>query len=144
MRKKEANAMETKDIVFDENYRLYTPIKTVPETVGLVLSDSLYAVKEPLTDAYKSKIAGFVNNVDRWYTKSVSAVLEWAKQEYTVDAQPNDLRLLNIYILYEQTADELYGLEFRAEFDVEHGVGLKINGAAFEIIEIGEGDTAFC
>jgi hypothetical protein len=136
--------MESKDIIFDKNLRKCTFIKRLNSEIGINLSDSLYASEEDLTEEYKTKIANFVNNVDSWYNKSINAILEWAKQEYNIDAQINDLELLNIYVLYEQNDNELYGIEFRTEFDVEHGCGIKILGNSFEIVEIGTADVAFC
>ena len=52
--------------------------------------------------------------------------------------------LLHIFVLYEQSDSEVYGLEFRTKFDIEHGCGLKMEGDTFEIIEIGSADIAFC
>jgi len=54
------------------------------------------------------------------------------------------LSKMNIFVLYEQTEDELYGLGFRFNFEVEHGCGIKINTNNFEITEVCDADVAFC
>jgi hypothetical protein len=76
----------------------------------------------------------------------VNAVLKDAKQTYGIDTKQEDLRLINIFILFEQNEDELFGLEFRVEFGVEHGCGLKIKGKKdhYRITKTGTGDVAFC
>lgn len=136
--------MESKDIVFDENLEFYALVKGLKDKVCIILSDGLYASEEELTEAYKTKIANFINSIDSWYNKSVNAVCKRGEQVYNIKTQHEDLRLLNIYVLYEQGEDELYGLQFWAKFDEEHAVGLKIRGKDFEITEIGTGDVAFC
>ena len=87
-----------------------------------------------------------INNLSNWYNESVKAVLKRAEQIYDIEANDKDLQLMNIFILFEQNEDELYGLEFRTEFDIEHGCGLQIKGKDnnFEIVKIGTGDVSFC
>ncbi len=53
-----------------------------------------------------------------------------------------DIMLLDIFVLFEQTSAELYGLEFWVECDVEHGCGLKMDGN-YTILEIGMAEVAF-
>jgi hypothetical protein len=136
------------DLVFDENLMTFISIKNTNLNICVSLSDSLYNSEDDLLEKNKIKIINFIKNIEQWYSKSKNAILEWFNslewvKENKVSTKESDLELLHIYILYENDDEELYGLEFRAEFDIEHGCGLKINGD-YEIIEIGEGDTAFC
>ncbi|MFR3475318.1 MAG: hypothetical protein ACLTT9_12345, partial [Phocaeicola vulgatus] len=112
----------------------------------LTLSDGLATSDEELTNEYKESIADFINEAQKWYNKSINTVLKYAKENYEIDAKPEDIELTHIFILFEQDEKELFGLEFRVEFDIEHGCGLKIKGSEnnFEIIDIGTGDVAFC
>ena len=136
--------MKIEDIVFDENMEMYIFLPKLNKKVRLVLSDSLWAYEEKLSEEYKSKIVNFINNLPMWYNKAVESVIKYAKQIYAIEVEKKDLRLMNIFILFEQSDDELYGLGFNTEFDIEHGCGLKILGSNFEIIKVGEADVAFC
>jgi hypothetical protein len=132
------------ELAFDENLETYISINGLENEVCIALPDSLYDSKEDLTEQNKTKIINFIDNFENWYNKSITAILNWAKQEYNVTAKTDDLTLLNIFILFDKNNDELYGLEFRAEFDIEHGIGIKISGKDFNIFKIGTGDIAFC
>lgn len=70
----------------------------------------------------------------------------WAKDTYKIEACMQDIELTHIFVLFEQNAEELFGLEFRVEFDIEHGCGIKIriNDGKYDIVEVGTGDVAFC
>lgn len=138
--------MKSNEIVFDENLEMYVHLNNFDEEICLTLSDGLAASDEELTDEYKEKTANFINDIQDWYSKSVNTILKDAKQTYNIDAKQEDIRLINIFILFEQDEEELFGLEFRAEFDIEHGSGLKIKGknGNFEIVKVGRGDVAFC
>jgi hypothetical protein len=140
------NVMKCNEIIFDENLEMYVQPNNFTKEICLTLSDGLSASEEELTDEYKEKIVSFINNIQDWYNKSVNAVLNYAKQTYEIEAKQEDVRLINIFVLFEQDEDGLFGLEFRTEFDVEHGCGLKIKGKKenYEITNIGTGDVAFC
>jgi hypothetical protein len=132
------------ELSFDENLETYISIKGLEEKVCVSLSDSLYDSEDDLTEQNKTKIVNFIDNFENWYNKSITAIFNRAQQKYNVTAKTDDLTLINIFILFNQNDDELYGLEFRAEFDIEHAVGIKISGKNFDIVEIGTGDIAFC
>lgn len=138
--------MESKEITFNEHLEMYIHLDNFNDEICLTLSDGLAASDEELTNGYKERIANFINEAQKWYNKSVNTVLKYAKENYEIDAKPEDIELTHIFILFEQNEKELFGLEFRVEFDIEHGCGLKIKGSEnnFEIIEIGTGDVAFC
>jgi hypothetical protein len=136
--------MNSKDVIFDENLEFNTLINESNNEICIVLSDDLNSSEEELTEKYKSQIARFINDSLKWYEKVVTDIISWAKDEYKTDAQKSDIELKNVFILYEQDEQELYGLQFRVAFDVEHGCGIKINTKDFEIVEIGDGDVAFC
>jgi hypothetical protein len=138
--------MKSNEIVFDENLEMYIHPNNFSKEICLTLSDGLLASEEELTDEFREKIANFINDIQYWYNKSVNAVLKDAKQTYDIDAKQEDVRLINIFVLFEQDENELFGLEFRAEFDIEHGCGLKIKGKKdnYEIAKTGTGDVAFC
>ena len=110
------------------------------------LLEKLGYTEEELTEDYKGKIASFVNNMPQWYSRACNSIIAWAKDTYKIDAHIQDIELINIFVLFEQNEDELFGVEFRVEFDVEHGCGIKIkvDNGKYDIIEVGTGDVAFC
>lgn len=137
--------MSSNDIVFDENLELYTSIKDIKDQVCIILSDALNSSEEELSEKYKSQIASFINSSSDWYEKAIGTVKDWARKKYNVEAvQKSDIELMNIFILYEQNEKELFGLQFRVAFDIEHGCGLKLNTDGYQILEVGESDVAFC
>lgn len=82
----------------------------------------------------------------QWYSTACDSIVSWVKDTYKVDAHLQEIELNCIFVLFEQDAEELFGLGFRAEFDVEHGCGIKIKGndGKFDVIEVGPFDVAFC
>ena len=136
--------MSPKDIVFDENLEFYTKSSITGNDICVILSDDLNASEETLEEEYKHKIANFINNYNIWYKKTIEKIETWALSQYGHNPKSNEIKLMNIFILFEQQEKELYGLEFRVEFDIEHGCGLKISPNNLKIIEIGNGDVAFC
>jgi hypothetical protein len=138
--------MKATEIIFNEDLEMYVFLKDLDDEVCITLSDSLSASEEELTEDYKGKIASFVNNMPQWYSRACNSIIAWAKDTYKIDAHVQDIELINIFVLFEQNEDELFGVEFRAEFDVEHGCGIKIkvNNGKYDIIEVGTGDVAFC
>jgi hypothetical protein len=120
--------------------------KDLHKTIRIVLSDELEASQEELTDEYRNKIANFINNLSQWYNKACEAVIAWAKDIYKINTHYQDLQLVSIFILFEQNEKEMFGLEFRTEFDIEHDCGMQIKAASgsFDIIKVGTGDVAFC
>ena len=108
--------MKATEIIFNKNLEMYVPLKDLGNEVYITLSDSLFASEEELTDTYK------------------------------IEACMQDIELTHIFVLFEQNAEELFGLEFRVEFDIEHGCGIKIriNDGKYDIVEVGTGDVAFC
>lgn len=136
--------MKSEDIVFDENLELYTILPYTNLELCVALSDELEASEEVLTKDYKANISNFINQSDLWYEKSIAKIKEVAKKNYKQIIKEDDIELIGIFVLFEQQEEELYGLEFRVGFDVEHGCGIKMNTSNFEIIEIGGADVAFC
>lgn len=138
--------MKATEIIFNEDLEMYVFLKDLDDEVCITLSDSLSASEEELTEDYKGKIASFVNNMPQWYSRACNSIIAWAKDTYKIDAHIQDIELINIFVLFEQSEDELFGVEFRVEFDVEHGCGIKIkvNNGKYDIIEVGTGDVAFC
>ena len=138
--------MKATEIIFNENLEMHVSLKGLDNKVCITLSDDLFASEEELTDEYKEKIVSFVNNLSEWYGLACSSVIAWAKNTYKIEAGMQDIELTHIFILFEQNAEELFGLEFRVEFDIEHGCGIKIgiNDGKYDIVEVGTGDVAFC
>lgn len=136
--------MNNSDVIFDGNLEFYASIDETRNEICVVLSDALNASEEQLTDKYKSQIAGFINDYSKWYEKALATINDWSQKEYNTAPKESNIRLLNIFILFEQGENELYGLEFGIDCDSEHGCGLKINNDDFQIIEIGNADIAFC
>lgn len=138
--------MKLNEINFDDNHEMYIKPESLNTEVCLIISDGLAASNEKLTVDYCNKIVNFVNDFPHWYNEVCDIIIKRAKNVYKVNIQNQDLQLMNIFVLFEQNENELFGLEFRVDFDIEHGCGLKIKGKKdnYEIIEIGTGDIAFC
>jgi len=136
--------MKNSDVVFNGNLECYTSIGETSKEVCIVLSDDLNASEEELTDTYKSQIAGFINNYSRWYEQVLIAISEWSEKKYNTISQDNNIQLINIFILFEQGENTLYGLEFGIDYDIEHGCGLKLATDDYQIVAIGNADIAFC
>lgn len=137
--------MKTSKIKFDDDLSMYIFIKYLNTEIGITLSDDLYASEEKLTLVYREKIACFIDNIPQWYNKASDAIISWAKKTYNINSGYNEIKLMRIYVLFEQRDNELFGLDFRVKFDIEHGCGIKIKGKDenYEIVEIGEGDVAY-
>lgn len=137
--------MKPYELNFDEDYDMYFKSKYLNgKELCLTLSDGLNASNQKHTPEYKIKIVDFINNMHIWHNKAVDAVVKYARDKYGVSSKSDEVELLSIFVLFEQNEDGLFGLEFRPEFDIEHGCGLKMNAIDYEIIEIGLGDVAFC
>lgn len=136
--------MNSNDVIFDDNLEFYTSIAQSSNQICIKLSDNLDASEEELTENYKSQIARFINDSSKWLEIATQAVMNRAKNEYNTEVQKNDIQLMNLFVLYEQDEKELYGLQFRVSFDIEHGCGLKIASDSYEITELGDADVAFC
>lgn len=138
--------MKATEITFNEDLEMYVFLKNLDREVCITLSNGLFASEEELKDDYKEKIASFVNNMLQWYNIVCNSIIAWAKDTYKIDAHLQDIKLMGIFVLFEQNADELFGLDFRVKFDVEHGCGIKIkvSNNKYDIIEVGTGDVAFC
>jgi len=137
--------MKTEDLVFDENFENYFSIEQQSDEICLTLSDSLAAVEEDLSEDYKYKIVDFINKSDKWYNEFKGYIAEWAKGEYNIETQQESYVLINVFVLFEQSESQIFGLEFGVDFDEEHNCGLKVRAIEdrFEIFEIGTGDVAF-
>jgi hypothetical protein len=135
--------MKSEEIIFDENFEMYISIPEQSMEVCLILSDSLIAIDEDLSEEYRTKITNFINKSKEWYIQVRNYISEWAKKEYNINSVDKSI-LINIHVLFEQSEEELFGLEYGVDFDTEHGCGLKINGNNYDIIEIGGADVAFC
>lgn len=138
--------MKATEIKFDDNFEMGVFSEYPNKEIRLCILDDLEASVEELTDEYKEKIAYFVNSISQWYSAVCNSIISWSKDTYKIDAHLQDIELMCIFVLFEQNADELFGLGFRVEFDVEHGCGIKIkvNDGKYDIIEVGTGDVAFC
>lgn len=111
------------------------------DSVCIYLSDDLLAHDEKLKDEYKVKIANFINRSEQWNDQCVAKIINESPKLYQRECLEHNISLVNIFILFEQNEDELYGLEFGVDFD-EHGFGIKISENI--ISEIGTADVAFC
>ncbi len=138
--------MKVTEIKFDDNFEMGVFSEYLNKEIRLCILDDLEASVEELTDEYKEKIAYFVNSISQWYSAVCNSIISWSKDTYKIDAHLQDIELMCIFVLFEQNADELFGLGFRVEFDIEHGCGIKIkvNDGKYDIIEVGTGDVAFC
>ena len=134
--------MNSKDIVFD-NFEMPIKLKGIDHTVSLVILDDLYASEEELNDKYRDKISFFLNDIENWYQKSIDSIISNVESKFNIQAKNDDLKLLRIYILFEQNEDEIFGLNFSAVFDPEHGCGVKIEGINRDVVEVGIAEIAF-
>lgn len=130
---------------FDENHMTSFYSDYLKKNIMVIISDELDASEETLTDEYKEKISTFINKMSKWYYLVYDAILLWAKNEYGVALNTSDIELMIIYVLFEQSENELYGLSFRLSIDIEHGCGLQIavQNDDYRIIKIGTGEVAF-
>lgn len=137
--------MKAADIIFDEDLELYVFLEYLDNEICITLSEGLFASEEELTLNYKKKIASFINNIPCWYDQVCNSIIVWAQDTYKIVAHLQDIQLMGINVLFEQNAKELFGLDFRVEFDIERGCGVKIKAGKdkFSIIKIGTGDVAF-
>jgi hypothetical protein len=138
--------MKATEIKLDDNFEVEVFSEYLNKEICLCISDDLEASVEELTDEYKEKITCFVNSISQWYSVVCNSIVSWAKDTYKIDAHLQDIKLMYIFVLFEQNEDELFGLGFRAEFDIEHGCGIKIkvSDGKYNIIEVGAYDVAFC
>jgi hypothetical protein len=130
------------EIVFDNNLFMECIVEGQIEPICLALSDGLTAATEVLSDQYKMQILHFLNKSLLWLPIAIDAVNKWGLETYGQVA--NEIELITVYIRFEQNDLPQFGLEFRPDYDVEHGAGIKIMGNDFKIIEVGSADIAFC
>ena len=139
--------MKVCDLQFDEDLETSIFLDALKKKVRIVLSDDLEASEQELTEEYKEKIVQFLEEISIWYDKTAVAVKQYADNKYSIkDISDSDIELMAIFIRFEQDEPALFGLNYRTEFDVEHGCGIKLKGnnQQFEIVEIGCADVAFC
>lgn len=135
--------IESKDIKFDEQGSCDIKVDYLEYDIILYISDALNAYQEKLRVGYLARIAKFLNSIDRWYPICSTAVSAWGLKTY--GASGGDVRLLSVHVLFEQESElPVFGLQFRPEYDTEHGAGVKINGDSFDLVEVGAADVAFC
>ncbi|MBC5623749.1 hypothetical protein [Butyricimonas hominis] len=136
--------MEASKISFDDNYTLNIFSEYLNKNLMVVISDELEASEEELTLDYRSKIAAFINDTPTWYNQVCQEIIKWVKLTYNISIESTDIELMIIFILFEQSEKELFGLDFRLTVDAEHGCGiqLKINNGHYEIAKIGIADIA--
>lgn len=137
--------MKIKDLFFDDSNRMFISIEGQQEKLTIVLSDDLEVIDEALTESYKQTIVNFINNSNEWCPIFKEYISEWGKDEYNTDTDKGTYVLINIFILFEQSESEVYGIEFGVDFDEEHNCGIKVKATenGFEVFEIGTGDIAF-
>ena len=135
------------DIYFGDELETSIFLDALKKKVRIVLSDDLEVSEHELTIEYKEKIVQFLEEISIWYDKTAVAVKQYADNKYSIkDISDSDIELMAIFIRFEQDEPALFGLNYRTEFDVEHGCGIKLKGndQLFEIVEIGCADVAFC
>jgi hypothetical protein len=130
------------EIVFDENLFMECTVEGQIEPISLALSDGLNAATEILSDQYKMQIINFLNKSLLWLPIATEAVNKWGMETYSQIA--NEIELVTVYIRFEQNDPPQFGLEFRPDYDIEHGCGMKISGNNFDVWKLGSADVAFC
>lgn len=136
--------INSKELVFDDNMELYFTLEETEEKVCLIVSDGLYAYDEVLSTTYKQEIARFINNRSEWNENVLKSIQERFMKVYNMNSKATDFVLVNIFILFEQNEKPIFGLQFNTNLDREHGVGLKVDGKNYNVIEVGSADVAFC
>lgn len=136
--------MKPHDIIFDTDFEMPFFSERLNKNITLYLADYLDATEENLSNEYKIKISSFINEMDIWYSIAEDAIKKRASEKYNIISKNDDIQLMSIFILFEQSEEELYGLSFRVNFDREHGCGLKIKKSDYRIIEIGTDEVSFC
>ena len=111
---------------FDENHMTSFYSDYLKKNIMVIISDELDSSEETLTDEYKAKISTFINKMSKWYYLVYDAILHWAKNEYDVALNTSDIELMIIYVLFEQSENELYGLSFRLSMILNMDVDFKL------------------
>jgi len=138
------NKLKPKDIIFEDYSLTIDDPVNEGEKLILHISDGLYACDEEHTEEYKNKICDFLNSSSKWYDTCTKAIKHKAKSEYNMECSDAEIVLVEIYILFEQNEEPLFGIGFGVDFDNEHGVGIQVSGNDYKIAKVGEADTAFC
>ena len=129
--------MNASDINFDDDRSMEIKVPEQEEAVSLEISDFLDAYDEELSESYKEKISNIINSSGSWYNKCLDIIKEDKSAGTTY-------RLMSIYVLSEQKSSPIeFGVLFRVDRDIEHGRGMKLEGASFSILDYGLGDVAF-
>lgn len=136
--------INSEELLFDDNMELYFTSEVTGEDVCLIISDGLYAYDEVLSATYKQEIVSFINNRNEWNENILKSIRERFRNVYNMDSKVTDFVLVNIFVLFEQNEKPIFGLQFNSKLDREHGVGLKVDGTNYNVIEVGSADIAFC
>ncbi|MDQ0362984.1 hypothetical protein [Breznakia pachnodae] len=136
--------INSEELIFDDNMELYFTFEVTGESVCLIISDGLYAYDEVLSTTYKQEIASFINNRSEWKDNVSKSIRERFIKVYNMDSKVTDFVLVNIFVLFEQNEKPIFGLQFNTDLDRQHGVGLKVDGTNYNVIEVGSADVAFC
>ena len=138
--------IKTVDIVFDDRGMMSFKSDFLNDTLRLELSTELrvYYDEDDISEDYKGKIATFANEIAHWYEIAISRVIEHFSEQYQAVLNCSDIKLMSICTLFEQDAtQEVYGLNFRVNFDEEHDAGLQMYGKTFGIKKVGTADISF-
>ena len=135
------NKINPEEISFQKSYDVSIKLPYNGDEICLTILDDLEAAHEELTESYKNKICSFINNGHEWFNKCLNEIKTYGKNTFDYDSGIDDVKLLNIFILFEQDQPALYGLAYWTAFDIEHGGGLKID-EGYEICKIGDQDSS--
>lgn len=137
--------MESNIEKFDDNFMTIVYSDYLQKDIMVSISDELDACEEELTLEYRKEISSFINNIAQWYYLVSDVIFDWSKKQYHTSIKASDIELMIVYVLFEQTEQERYGLSFRLSFDIEHGCGVQITieDGQYSVIKIGSADVAF-
>lgn len=135
------NKME--NLQWNEEKEARIEFRGLHHKVRVVVLDDLYAYEEEWTKDYTQAIETFLNAFPLWNNIAMQAVLTYGQQQYNKVVQEKDVQLMAIFICFEQNGAPLFGLQYRTEYDIEHGCGIQIEGNTFTIVKVGQADTAF-
>ena len=137
--------MESNIEKFDDDFMTKVYSDYLQKDIMVCISDELDACEEELTLGYRKEISSFINAMAQWYHLVYDAIFDWTKKQYGTSLKTPDIELMIVYVLFEQTEQERYGLSFRLTFDIEHGCGVQIvvEEGQYSVIKIGSADVAF-
>lgn len=130
------------ELVFeDEGFEVLVDVPGGVGEILLSIDDDLDSAYEPVGAESRERIRRFINRVDEWLP--IAARRLEADPSSIDPANDEPFEVVRIVILSELGDEDLvFGLQFWASGDIEHGRGMKIRESDFGIVEYGTAEVA--